>query len=134
MAFTLAEKARIRMYLGWATAFFQTDTRLESAMVVLDEATEELAREQLGQCVSVDRKLLDAESRFAAKTVGSIVLPGADELSMLRSRGREAVGRIAAMLGVEVRHDVFAGAGPNHALRPGGICGPMGASNAIQHG
>ena len=134
MAFTPGEKTRIRMYLGWATRYFQTDSRLESAMVALDADTEQLVREQLGQCASVDAKLVEAESRFAAKTVGSISLPGGDEMSFLRSRGRQAVGRMAATLGVEVRHDAFAGAGPSHAAGHGGVYEPQGVSNVIRHG
>jgi hypothetical protein len=134
MAFSLAEKTRIRMYLGWATRYLQSETRLESAMVALDPEAEQVVREQLGQCASVDNKLLEAESRFAAKEVGSISLPGGDEMSFLRSRGRQAVGRLAAILGVEVRHDVFAGAGPTNAAGYGGMYEPQGTSNVIRHG
>jgi hypothetical protein len=70
----------------------ETQTRVEAVLTDLD---------------SVATAIKDSYSRLKAIQVGSITLPGQNELGLLRSEGRRNAGSLAAILGVEVRHDVF---------------------------
>lgn len=118
MAFTDTQKAQIRRWLGWSGRYFQTDSQLEQALLAIAAETQLLVEAEITNLTTIDAALSSSSLRthFKAEQVGSITLQGADELELLRSQGRQAVGRIAAMLGVEVRHDAFAGAAPS---RPG---------------
>lgn len=107
--FTDTQKAELRLYLGWAGRWFQVDTKLEQAMSACTAETQTLIEAEVVKLKAIDGKITDAANRFQAAKVGSIQLPGAMELELLRSQGRQSVGRIAAMLGVEVRHDVYSG-------------------------
>lgn len=122
MGFTAAQKTSIRFYTGWADRFYQTDNHIEQAMNGLDSvidggdtAAYDLIVTELDRCAAIDLKLDDAANRFKAAKVGSIDLPGGTEIALLRSQGRQAAGRIASILGVTVRHDVFSGVGPRDA-------------------
>jgi hypothetical protein len=110
VAFSETERSQIRKYLGWSGRFFQTDSRLEQAMNAVSAETEARVREELARCVALDVKIDDCSKRFKAAVVGSITLPGPMELQLLRSQGKQAVGRIASTLGVEVRADTYSGA------------------------
>lgn len=116
MALTSAQRMLTRLYLGWSERFHQTDTRLEQAMNAIDspQNTDALAQLQayLTTLADIDARLTDALCRLRALEVGSIKLPGPMEIGMLRSQGRMYAGRIASILGVEIRHDVFSGGGP----------------------
>jgi putative ubiquitin-RnfH superfamily antitoxin RatB of RatAB toxin-antitoxin module len=118
MAFTDAQRASIRLYLGWAGRWFQTDFQLEQAMDSATAETQALVVVELANCATADTAINSASlaTHFKAASVGNaqggIVLQGADELELLRNRGRQAAGRIAAMLGVGIRHDAFSAAGP----------------------
>lgn len=114
MALSEANKAKIRFYLGWPERFHQTDSSLEQAMLAIDTKpdAQTLIEAELTRLASIDTKIDDSANRFKAMKVGSIELPGGLELGLLRSQGRAAVGRIASILGVNVRHDVFSGTGP----------------------
>lgn len=127
--FTSGQKANIRLYLGWSARFHQFDSRLEQAMSAIDnemdDSTHDIIVAKLASLASIDTRLTDALGRIKALKVGSIDLPGAMELGLLRSEGRRFVGQLAATLGVEVRHDVFRGGGPrsfatHEGLIPGG--------------
>lgn len=113
MALTIAQKADIRLYLGWSARFHQIDTRLEGAMVAVSEdpAHEAQVIALLGEMANIDVKLKAAYPRLQASKVGSIEL-NVGEIGMLRSEGRRFVARMSSVLGVEVKHDVFAGAIP----------------------
>lgn len=132
MPLTEDEKTLIREYLGWSARFGQTDNALERAMSALDTQTFELGRTRihLAELQRIDTALVACEARFKADTVGSIKL-SESELTRLRSRGSERVGRLARQLGVEVRGDPF---------RPGGagarrdFYGPAGGGNAQMQG
>jgi hypothetical protein len=115
MAFTETERVQIRLYLGWSGRFYQFDSRLEQAMNAVSAETEVIVKAALAECQSFDEQIQAAPKRFKAAQVGSITLQGATELALLRSCGRAHVGRIAATLGVEVKHDVFSGAAPGQS-------------------
>lgn len=110
MAFTLAERVKIRFYLGWSARFHQTDSRLEQALNAVDMDVDTLAFIRTDLMVRLDdirTKLTAAHGRLKAMKVGSIDLPGGNEIAMLRSEGRRHASSLAATLGVSVKHDVF---------------------------
>jgi hypothetical protein len=134
-----AQKARVRFYLGWSARFHQFDSRLEQAMSSLEASSIEdpdtlgqitnlLTSDPpglLAQLADVDARMAPAYVRLKAKKIASIELPEDGEIAMLRSEGRRYVGRLAALLGVEVRQDVFSGRLPRsfataRGLIPGG--------------
>jgi hypothetical protein len=132
MGLTTQQRMQVRMYLGWSERFHQTDSRLEQAMNALDESQSTDAEAQvitiLGQLTAIDTALTNALPLLQAKKVGSIELPGTMQIGMLRSEGRRLAGRIAALLGVEVRHDVFSGAGPRAFAGAGGMVSGSGGN------
>lgn len=115
-ALTPEERASVRLYLGWPARFYQAEPALEQSMNALDQsddATHGVVISLLASLADVDAKLVDAHNRLKAKKVGSIELMEDKEVQMLRSEGRRFAGRLAAVLGVEIRHDVFSGMGPS---------------------
>src|SRR5262245_32402318 len=113
MAFTDAQKAQIRMYLGHGDRFLQVDSALERAFGAVTSDVETLIVAELAKCVAIDTDLIAARKRFKVDRAGDVFLSSGrgDEMHLLCSSGRIAVGRIAALLRVEVRTDVFSGAG-----------------------
>jgi hypothetical protein len=85
----------------------------------------------LALLADVDAKLTDAHGRLKAMKVGSIDLPGKLEISTLRSEGRRHVSRMASMLGVEVRHDVYSASKWRGAAGYGGL---VSGGNYASHG
>lgn len=132
MALTDAEKATIRMYMGWSARFAQTDTALERAMSAIEgmPADLDLLRVHLTELARIDAAIEACEARFKADQVGSITL-SQTELSRLRSRGAERVGRMATMLGVEVKDNPFS---PDLPRWRAGRTGPIGGGNEQMHG
>lgn len=125
MAFIEAEKVEIRSFMGWAERFFQFDSELEQAISAIETkpAAEAKVRIHLAEFVRIDAAIVAAESRFKAKKVGSIELTMGDELMRLRSRGRQEVGRMASLFGVEPKHDVYAGYLPSRRASRWGQAG-----------
>lgn len=132
MAFTGAEKATIRMYLGWSARFAQTDTAVERAMSAIEGMPDDLAlaRVHLTELARLDAAITACEARFKADQVGSITL-SQTEISRLRSRGAQVVGRLATLFGVEVRDNAFA---PDLPRWRGGHGGPIGGGNSQMMG
>lgn len=134
MAFTDAEKVRIREYLGWTARFAQVDTALERAMSAIGggafQADEDRAREHLAELARIDAAITACEARFKADQVGSIKL-SQSELSRLRSRGEERVGRLARLFGVEVRSNPYSPALPRTR---DSFDGPTGGGNSQMQG
>lgn len=132
MPLTDEERATVRMYMGWSARFAQTDTALERAMNAIDMMPAELAmlRTHLTELARVDASITACEARFKADQVGSITL-SQTELPRLRSRGMERVGRMATLLGVEVRDNAFS---PDLPRWRGGHGGPSGGGNYQMQG
>jgi hypothetical protein len=118
MALSPAERASVRTYMGWSARFHQMDSALEQAMNALDQDSDSLALVQtpttglLARIADVDAKLLAADTTLLVTAAGTVQLDPARQVALLRSKGRMFVGRLAALLGVPVREDYFAGAGP----------------------
>lgn len=132
MAFTDEEKTLIREYLGWTHRFAQVDTALERGMSAIetDAAAADRARAHLTELARIDAAITAAEARFKAEQVGSIKL-SESELSRLRSRGAERVGRLARLFGVEVRSNPFSPALPRTR---DSFDGPSGGGNSQMQG
>jgi hypothetical protein len=129
---TDTEKATIRMYMGWSARFAQTDNAIERAMSAINTMAADLAllRSHLTELARIDTAIEACESRFKADQVGSITL-SQTELPRLRSRGMERVGRMATLLGVEVRDNAFS---PDLPRWRGGHGGPSGGGNYQMQG
>lgn len=132
MALTEDQKFKIRLYLGWSERFHQHDSALEQAMSALETRppAEAGVVSLLAECERIDADITAAEKRLKASSVGPATLNG-QEINQLRDRGRQFVGRIASILGVEVRNDVFSGALPTTRATAGGM---VGGGNRQMHG
>jgi len=132
MAFTGAEKSTIREYMGWSARFAQSDTALERAMSAIETFPDDeaKARTHLVELARIDAAITACEARFKAAKVGSITLAD-DELHKLRSRGEERLGRLATLLGVEVRNSPFQPTLPSFRSSWGG---PIGGGNSQMQG
>jgi len=110
MALTAQQRADVRTALGWSARFHQFDSRLEQAFDAL--ATEPEHETQvialLAEVVDIKTKLKDAHKRLKALKVGSIELNALRiELTGLRLEGMRHTAELAAILGVERRHNIF---------------------------
>ena len=115
MALTATQRADVRTALGWSARFHQTDSRLEQAMNALaaEPESETQVIALLAEVVDIKTKLKTAHSRLKAVKVGSINLDGLrTEIVGLRMEGQRHTGEIAAILGVERRHDIFSSSAP----------------------
>jgi len=106
------------MFLGWTPRFGQTDNALERAMnaIATFPADESLITNAIGDdppgllasLKDVDTKLVGGHGRLKADNVGSIKL-NRREMVQLYREGKRLVGRLARVLGVEVRGGPFDG-------------------------
>lgn len=114
MALTGAQRAQVRMYLGWSARFHSTDSRLEQAMDALAGTPEDesLIVAELGRLTAIDTEISDTSTTGKVTSLGKIELRAAYRLSVLRARGRQAAARIASILGVRILSDAFSGGGP----------------------
>lgn len=139
MAFSETELTAIRSFLGWPDRYLETDSALQQGLAAIQvrPETEDAIRDLLANAEAVWARILGDGGdepgifvRLQAMKVGSMELDGASELDRLRSIGRQVTGRMAALIGVEVRHDVWAGAGPGRS----GHFGPSGGGGEMQFG
>lgn len=124
MPLSATERVEIRFFTGWSARFHQTDSQLEQAMNAIDGDAGTLTFIQttlLPAIRDIRTKLTDSHGRLKAMKVGSIDLPGVNEIAMLRSEGRRHVGGLCSTLGVEARQDIFGAALP-------------GGDNYVPHG
>lgn len=123
MALSGAQRAKVRKYLGWSARFHSTDDRLEQAMNAVanlpDDEAEIVA--ELARLEDIDAQITATNTTAKVVTLGSIETRAAYQLSVLCRRGRQAAGRIAAILGVAIRHDAFSGGGPVAFAGPSGL-------------
>lgn len=110
MALTGTERASIRRYLGYPARFHEWDTILEQAMNALDGTDDEaVVRTELARCAAIDAELdaLDGSIQDVVNAGSTIRLSPAQQLSVIRSRGRQAVARLSALFAVPIRSDAF---------------------------
>lgn len=112
MAFTSAEKARIRMLLGWGSRFWQLDSRLENAMEAVEQTLpDETAQIQgiLITLTAIDAKITDQLDTVGVTQVDEIKLEGDQGLSHLRREGRRQVEAIATILQIGIKKNFYGG-------------------------
>lgn len=120
MALAPAEKVRIRSYLGYGARFHQMDSSLEQAFNAVDNDADALSYIQrtlsdplgpglLASIADIDVKLVGADDTLLVDQAGTTKLNAPQQVSLLRSKGRMFIGRLAALLGVRQREDYFAG-------------------------
>ena len=87
MAFTEAQRVKVRMYLGWSARFWQMDSRLEQAMNAVDDKADTVSYCQglLTSLEEVDTAITGCYTRLKALKVGAIELSGHGEMAALRS-------------------------------------------------
>ncbi len=115
MAFTSTERAEIYFFTGWTQKWRQIDEALENAILLAETSPDvsALVLNCVAKCKDIDAKLLDAQSRLKALKLGSITLPGKNEMDELKKMGRLWAARLATSLGVEIRQDVFSSSRPH---------------------
>lgn len=112
MAFTGAEKTRIRMLLGWGARFWQLETRLENAMEAVEETLpDDTAQIQaiLVSLTDIDDKITDALGTVGVGGVSTIKLDSDQGISHLRAEGRRLVEAIAVILQVPIKKNYYGG-------------------------
>jgi len=118
VALSPAERAKIRLYMGWSPRFFQEDVALEQAMNAVDNLPDTLPLIQnaltgtppgvLAALEDIDAKCITSHDRLKADNVGSIQL-NRQELKQLYREGKRLTSRLATLLGTEVIRDVWSG-------------------------
>lgn len=112
MAFTNAEKTKIRRYLGFSELWKQIDMRLESqldALPLTNPDAETEVRTTLTRIVAIDEAIQSkALTRLdASEIIGEVKLLGPAQLTALRAQGRMLVNQIAITFSVEPFRDYF---------------------------
>lgn len=124
MAWTEAERATIRHYLGFSAIFLQADPRLEQAITSVqsqavpggtrpDESTERQIRRWLTQLEKIEQRLEEVWEEAEALRVSDLGVDPHRGVVLLRSEGRRVVAGIARALATTPRHDVFSSAPPD---------------------
>jgi hypothetical protein len=123
MAWSEADRATLRHYLGFAAIFRQADPRLEFALTSVqsradggtqaDNSTELLIRGWLAKLATVEGRLEELWDEAEALKVEDLGVDPYRGMAMLRSEGRRLVSAIARSLSTRPRHDVFSAAEPN---------------------
>lgn len=122
MAFTDAEKAQIRKWLGFPALFHYRDPRLESAIHAVEVladggATEEQIRGLLAKLAAVETAIDEVAECVGTVKVNGVEVDQARAQLLHERRGRRYVGQLSVALGFGgwVMRDPFAPA----KLQPG---------------
>lgn len=111
MAFTEAEKTRIRMLTGWGSRFTLTETRLENAMDAVGGIAEDQAKIQaiLTSLTTIDTQITSALETAGVTGVSSIKLDSDQGISHFKAEGRRLVEAIASILQVPIKKNYYGG-------------------------
>lgn len=122
MAWTEADRVKIRHYLGFAAIFLQADPRLESAITAVqsvadggarpDNSTELHIRQILAKLAKVEEELEKLWPQMQAGVIDELKVDAVRATVMLRSEGRRLVHGLAAALSTSPRRDVFSPSPP----------------------
>lgn len=109
MAFSEAQKAQIRRYLGYPDVFRYANTRLESALDVVGGRpdTQALIESDLTALAVIETQLTNAVASGGIKKVDEIEFFEIGQTSKIRSDGRRICGRLSITLGVPLAGDAF---------------------------
>jgi hypothetical protein len=118
MAFSNAEKAKIRTVLGYPNLFRYKNPRLESALESVDADGEVIVRAELAAIAEIDTALLSGGSAFDSAGLkkvdevefqtGSISLTVA---AQMQRTGRIHIGRISSFFGTPINGDYYGSGG-----------------------
>lgn len=115
MAFTGAERARIRSLGGWGSRWTQTNTRLETSMNAIGSSApseEALVRTYLRKLTDLDTLIFEAHGVVGVKQTGSIVMDDTAGVGGLRSEGARYVDAIFAILECNVITNFYRSGAP----------------------
>lgn len=119
MAFTGAERIKIRKLLGWP-AYASFDTALESAMDAVGADTDGAAetRTVLSNIATIESEMLSLHGIALAHKVEESTL-NENRYRDLRAAGRREVQQLSILLNAAIRRDVFGGGWSGGFLRQG---------------
>ncbi len=123
MAWTEADRAKLRHYLGFAAIFLQADPRLENAITSVqsvadggtraDNSTETQIRGWIADLESVEVKLKALwDKAMLTEAVGDVKLDALRGRAMLLAEGRRLVTNLATALSTSPRRDIFSATEP----------------------
>ncbi len=114
MAFTEAEKVKMRLFLGFPDVFQQSNPRLESVFDVIGSRadTETKVREIITAIEAADTKVNNVLAQAGVKRVDEVEFFQSSKGSNAavddaRRNGRMHVGRLSIILGVPKQGDIF---------------------------
>lgn len=115
MSLTAAQETEVYKWLGATPMWRQVDPSIRNALLSLttfaDVNLEALIAAELTALNDIDAKMVTAANRLKFKRVEDVEFNVGGEIVELRAQGRMHVQRLARLLGVTVRADVFSGGG-----------------------
>jgi hypothetical protein len=117
MAFSAAEKAKIRKWLGYSPIFQGQYPALDAAIIAVqsiadggtlaDSETEDLIQGYLTELDQIDTRLEELRDQMEASVVDEVKADSARAMLAVYKEGRRFVGHIADALGALPARDVF---------------------------
>lgn len=117
MAFTEAQKVKLRVYLGYPDTYQQANTRLESAIDVIGgrAATQTEVESVLASLAAVETSLASSLSSAGLKRAEDVEWyegsSGSAAIDQKRSEGRRYCSRLSIIFGVPLAGDYFGSRG-----------------------
>jgi hypothetical protein len=119
MAFTEAQRVKIRKYLGYAGLYLTYYSKLESAITTVqseadggsrpDGSTESLILATIAELEAIDTKLTALHEQVSVGGVDEIKLDPGKGIFLLRSEGRRKISVIANALSCAPLFDYYSG-------------------------
>jgi hypothetical protein len=124
VALTEAQRATVRLVMGWPSRWHQTSNELEQSMSALDSSPEDLARVLLilPKIADIDTRITAALGCVRVAEAGTVRMKDDNGLSLLRREGRRLVNQLSSELGCPKGTDYFGtgrGFAGNNALTYG---------------
>jgi len=107
MALTSAQKAQIRLYLGFPDVNRSLSPELEGAMLAVSAEAETLITDLLTRLDSLTTTLEAGWTYQAVIKAEEVTLSGFSGIDALRSEGRRLVNNLSIILGVQPRTTPF---------------------------
>lgn len=131
MAFTGAQKVKIRFYLGWGARYQTASSELEQAIATIENAGDTDSEDFIGELLtSLDSCWSELEAswpRLKAAEVGPIKLALEKEIGLRSREGARLCQALGKYMNVEVIADVF-------SVAPGGYAPRIGTGGYFKHG
>lgn len=109
MAFTLAQKAKIRRYLGVPDNNRELRWPLENSMDSISAEGQVEIEDYLRQLAKIDEHIENALCNQTVRAADGVQFANGREIAVYEERGSRVVGQLAAYLGVRVHKDPYAG-------------------------